>query len=216
MKSSDEKDFCPICSGLTEKVINSLLSNSIVRTFKPNNYIYMQETAYKGIYIITKGEVELANINEDGKKVFISKVKPKESFGESGLANLKYLENSYTLSETTCIFIPAKIISELMDEHAELSTAVLKSLNEWLVTFYNRFKMLSQTSVRKRLELYLKNESKKLGADEFEFDLRKHEIASNIGVRPETLSRLLKELSDNGQVSFRGKKINVMNLKKIS
>ncbi len=176
----------------------------------------MQDSLYKGIYIITQGSVELTNINGDGQSVFISKLEAKDSFGESAIVHSKYLENSRTLSETTCIFIPEKTLSKLMLEHAELSTAVLNSLNGWLVTFYDRFKMLSQNSVKKRLILYLQDESRKAGSHEFELSLRKHEIASNIGIRPETLSRLLKELSDGGLVSFNGKKINISNLCNLS
>lgn len=209
----DMENFCPICSGLSEKIITDLLKHSIIHSFKAHDYIYLQDSDYRGIYVITKGEVELSNVNEDGKKVFVSKIKMKMSFGESGRAKLKYLENTYALTDVTCIYIPEKTLSELADKYSEFSSALLTSLNEWLVTFYDRFKMLSQDSIRKRLELYLENESQIFKSDEFELGLRKHQIASNLGIRPETLSRLFKELSDQGLISIQGKRVNISLLK---
>jgi len=211
-----EKFFCPICSGLEEEIISHLLNSSIVRSFNAHDYIYMQGADYKGLFAITKGNVELSNLNEDGKKVFVSKLSSNETFGESGAADSTYLENAYSLTPTTCIFIPAESLKKLMTAYPELSSAVFAALNKWLITFYNRFKILSQGDIRRRLEIYLLNESKKFNSNVFEINLHKHEVASNLGIRAETLSRLLKELTVKGKISMNGKQVDISPLIKTS
>jgi Mn-dependent DtxR family transcriptional regulator len=48
-----------------------------------------------------------------------------------------------------------------------------------------------------------------------ELDLRKGIIASRLSIKPETLSRIERELSTRGIIAVRGSRIHVLNLKRL-
>jgi len=203
--------FCPICRGLTEPVIDDILAHAQMKRFK-NQSVYLQGDSFDGLYIVATGKIRLTSNNSEGNGIFVKLVCENNTFGESGIADSKYLENAYAVGPAACAFICDKDLKELMKRHNSLSLSMLASMGQWLAEYYNRFMTLSLHSVRNRLEFYLNDQAKKRNTNEIELGLRKHEVASNLGVRPETLSRTIKQLEEDGLITQSATGVNVTEL----
>lgn len=187
-----EEFFCPICTGLDESVIGELLDGVVRTHYKVNKQIYLQGEPFGGVFVVLSGMVRLSCQNEDFKDISVERIGPNETFGATGFVSDCYLESALATSGTTCIHVPSQVLRNLLSSRVQFSVAFMGEINRWLIQFYERFKMLSCLDARTRVETYLSEmvDTPK----EKSLRLKRHEIASNIGIRPETLSRILKEL----------------------
>jgi len=69
---------------------------------------------------------------------------------------------------------------------------------------------LTLEDIRGRFLNYIKHLSKKAGSETITLPVPKGELSVLLGVSPETFSRLLKKLADDGIIDMEGKKIKIL------
>ena len=92
---------------------------------------------------------------------------------------------------------------------------MLASLSRWLKRMTDLVESLSLKDVETRLVFYLSDELKARGIPpkdgaELELAIGKNVLASRLGTVPETFSRALKKLQDDGLIDVRGKRIRIV------
>lgn len=199
----EEVEFCPLCSGIAEDTISEVLSFAQKKSYSSDEFVYMEGEDFRGLFVITEGEMRSTSQNEHGKEFLIRRLGPGKVFGESGLIKQQYFESVKTLTPLSCIFLPAKEFKKLAEKNSHLSAALLVQLGEWIADFYDRFQTLSFTNVRDRVEHFLSLELKRMKGNVVVFKLKRHEMASNLGIRPETLSRILKKLESERLIQIK-------------
>ena len=200
----DDKEihFCPLCKGVKEEDISKILKIAKRATFSEGEQIYFGDDPYRGIFVTLRGEVRLYSQNEKGKEFLVKRLASNTVFGESGKFNGTYLESASAQSSLDCIFLPGKEFEEIVTNSPQLSKVFMTLLSSWLTDFYKRFQTLSYTNVTDRVKHFLIKESEVTGNHLLDIKLRRHEIASNIGVRPETLSRVLGKLEKENLIKI--------------
>lgn len=200
--NQEEIRFCPLCNGIDEDDISKILKIATRTTFSKGEQIYVQEGSYRGLFVTLKGEVRLYAHNKEGKEFLVKRLSDNKVFGESGKFNGVYLESASAQSSLDCIFLPGKEFEEIVTNSPQLSKVFMTLLSRWLIDFYKRFQTLSYTNVTDRVKHFLISESEVVGSHVLDINLRRHEIASNIGVRPETLSRVLGKLEKENLIKI--------------
>lgn len=203
----EEIGFCPICSGVGEEAVSEILGFAKKMSFESGQYIYLQDENYTGIYVVLEGEVCLTAQNEQGKEFLVNRYVSGEVFGESGLVYEKCLESARAVKPSVCVFLPKDKFTDLMSRNTSLSASIISLLGAWIVEFHGRFQTLSFTNVRQRVEHYFESEVKKTKNSILALKLKRHEMASNLGIRPETLSRILSDLQKDGLIKISSKNV---------
>jgi CRP/FNR family transcriptional regulator len=92
---------------------------------------------------------------------------------------------------------------------------MIASLSHWLRKFVSLIEELSLKDVSARLSKYLMDLSCQSGRSsergiEFELDINKSQLASQLGTISETLSRALRKLRDKKIIRVEGNKITIL------
>ncbi len=203
--------FCPICDGVSEVVINKILEIANVSRRKNGQRLYCEGDNFTGFYILKSGLVRLSIMSEAGKEILVRNLGSGDVFGQTGMFSGSYLETACLNVDSEFIFLPEKAIKEILLEAPEASQKFLASMGQWTMEFYDRFKTLSLPNARDRVERYLLSEVTPPNT-KVSLTLKRHEIASNLGLRPETLSRVLSEMQAEGLIGIEDNVVDLNNL----
>ena len=119
------------------------------------------------------------------------------------------------LADAELLFLPKRPFIEFLERRPNVAIRMLASLSRWLKRMTELAESLSLRDVETRLIFYLAEELKARGIPprdgaEFDLPIGKNVLASRLGTVPETFSRTLKKLQDDGLIDVRGKRIRIV------
>ncbi len=162
------------------------------------------------VYYLVSGQIKLFKINEEGKELVIHFVRPGELFAEI----LFFMKNRYPVSAEAlepCVLlgISSRGLQGLIRDNSEFALRLIGMLAGRLKHFVRTIESLTLTSVRGRFVNYLLSQVKRRG-DRFRLPVSKGDFALLLGIAPETFSRLLRQLSDEGAIAVSGREIALL------
>jgi CRP-like cAMP-binding protein len=142
-------------------------------------------------------------------------VGPKELLGAvSAFAGNPYPANADTMEKTTAYFFPRREFLALIRKEPSIVMNMMANLAMHLQHFTRVIENLSLKEVPGRLAAYLLYLCRRSEcAEVIEIDVSKGQLASLLGTIPETISRILKKLSEHKIVSVSDRKLKLLNKK---
>jgi CRP/FNR family transcriptional regulator len=196
----------------TDSIIESKISSNanILETEKGESIFFEGEKA-NFLYYIINGSIKLYRLNDEGKVANIKVVKKGEVFADIVLFDeCKYPVNAVSVDQSTILCLNAKALKEIILSNRKLTESFIIMLTKRIKYLVNKIDMLELDNAENRLLSYLQELRNTRNGNEIILDLSKKEIAEIIGIRTETLSRLLKKMSNNGILKVRSKKITFL------
>lgn len=186
--------------------------------YKKGENIFYEGNIPLGIYCISKGVIKLVRTNHDGKEQILRFAQAGEFLGYRALiADEPLVATAVCVEDTVSCFIPRKAFMELLDENAQVSKSLLKSLSHELGVVEERIQSMAQKSVRERLAetlLFLQTTfSNEQNQDVISITLPREDIANIVGTATETVIRLLSDFKSDKLIELEGKKIRILNKK---
>ncbi|MBI4682627.1 MAG: Crp/Fnr family transcriptional regulator [Nitrospirae bacterium] len=205
----------PLFHGLPEPALNLLDNILEEREFLRGENIFTEGSRSTGFYIIVKGRVKVFKLSAEGKEQILHIVGAKELLGAvSAFAGNPYPAFADAMEKTKALFFPQNDFLELIRKEPSVVMNMMANLAMRLQHFTRMIDDLSLKEVPGRLAAYLLYMCEQNGcSDSVEIDISKGQLASLLGTIPETLSRILRKLSDNRVLEVKGKKIRLMNKK---
>lgn len=194
---------------ITDNIIENQLFHIVnIMEKEKGESIFFEGEKANYIYYVINGSVKLYRINDEGKIANIKIVKKNEIFADAVLFD----EHIYPVSAES--FIRSKILcfkvkelKEVILSNRKLTEGFIMMLSKRLKYLVNKIDGLELDNAENRLLSYLNGIAYAKKTNEIVLDLSKKDLAEIIGVRSETLSRLLKKLSLNGVLKVQSKKI---------
>lgn len=211
-KNSSLKMFMNIFVGSNEQQLYDMFDKITSFIQKERKQIFFfEEQEGENVYFLTSGMVKLYKTNEEGKEAIIHFVRPGELFAEI----LLYLRNRYPVTavateNSTALVINSKKLFDIIKQKPEISMKLIGTLAQRIKYFVNMVENLTLADAQKRFLNYLKNLSAKKNSSTFTLPASKADVALLLGVAPETFSRLLKKMSDEGILKVDGKDITLL------
>jgi len=201
---------------LTNEEVDLLNRAKIGREYRANDFIYTQGEESEGIYCVESGVVGLRKLNEEGKSPLVRLHGPGKTLGyRSFLTQSKHLLTAEVLKPAHVCFIPSKSAHDLLTSNPLLGLHLLQQKIEDLSEADERFTHTVTNSVRLRLLHVLLVLSERFGhrdrSNEYVIDLplSRKDLASLIGVEPESLSRIVRQLQAAGIANFNGRRVHI-------
>ncbi|MCK4378515.1 MAG: Crp/Fnr family transcriptional regulator, partial [Deltaproteobacteria bacterium] len=119
--------------------------------------------------------------------------------------------HAVALEKSRLLFFPRQAFIKLIENYSAMALNMLAVLSRRLRQFTTMIDSLSLKEVPGRLAAYLLYLSKQQdNADKLELDITKTQLASLLGTIPETLSRMLAKISNQGMVELNGSHIVII------
>jgi CRP/FNR family transcriptional regulator len=206
----------PVFAALPEEDLRALASLAVLLRYGGKKTVFREGDAVDGFYVVASGKVKIFKLSEEGKEQVLHVIEPGGSFAEAALFEEgRYPAHAETLSETEILFFRKQPFLELLEKRPALSLRMLASLSRWLHRMTDLVEDLSLRNVETRLLLFLWREMSDRGlavkdGATLELPFGKNVLAARLGAAPETFSRALKKLQEEGRISVRGKRIKIM------
>ncbi|TYB33419.1 MAG: Crp/Fnr family transcriptional regulator [Flexistipes sinusarabici] len=213
-KDAAVKMFLNIFAGSRdEDVYKTLYQISSVASKEKKEIFFLEDEEGSNIYFLLSGVVKLSKTNDEGKEAVIHFVKSGEIFAEI----LLYLKNRYPVTATAledceALAIDSKKLFDEIKRQPELSMKLIGVLAGRIKYFVNMIENLTLADTRKRFLSYLNNIAEKQNSKIVTLPVNKGELALLLGSTPETFSRLLKKLAEEGVIKVKGKEITLIDL----
>lgn len=201
----------PLFKSLSHDEMMEIASITEPRTFKKGEVIYGEGDTGGKLYILHTGGVKISRLSADGKEQFIRAIGPGEFMGELSLfSSLPFTDDAAALENSTMCFIDGEKLKLLMSKYISIAFKVMDELSKRLERAENLIKEISLNSVEERLARVLLDLSD--GEKEIVLTMTKGNLASQLGMSQETLSRKLSFFQEEGLISLKGhKRIRIEN-----
>lgn len=198
-------EIVPIFSSLTFEEMLEVAYITTAKNYEKGEFIYSQGDIGNKLYVIHKGRVKISRISSNGKEQVIRVVGPGEFVGELTLFSAMPLtENAEVMEKTSLCLIEGVKLKELMGKYPTITFKVMEVLSQRLETAENLIEDINLHSVETRLAqglLKMKDSN-----NEVILNMTKGDLASQLGMSQETLSRKLSLFEDQGLIEQIGNK----------
>ena len=195
--------------GLSEKCRQELSAISQSKTIKKREYIFHEGEPGRSMHLLIEGNIQLHKNTEDGREVVIRVVKPGEVFAEVVLFEKdRYPVSARAVTSAEVLAFPREGIHRLLAEENFRNgfISMLMAKQRYLA---ERIQELTTQDVEQRFFAFLRNQ---YGEKEcITTPLSKKDIAAAIGTTPESLSRLILRLTEDGTIEWKGREIRMLN-----
>ena len=216
LSPTDVLRVTPLFTALPEEDIRLLVSLAAPLRFGRKETIFQEGDAVEGFYVVASGKVKVFKLSGEGKEQILHVVESGGSFAEATLfEGGRYPAHAETLSETEVLFFRKQPFMELLEKCPALSLRMLASLSLRLRWMARLVEDLSLRDVETRILLFLLREMGSRGIPikdgaTLELSFSKNVLAARLGTAPETFSRALKKLQEEGRINVRGKRIRIV------
>lgn len=186
--------------------------DATVNQYRKGDIIFSENKTAHYYYQIIKGAVKMNNYNDDGKEFIQNVFYRGQSFGEPPLfIDVKYPANAIAFSDCKILRLSKEKLFKLLYQHPEVHLNITKSLAKRL---YYKAIIASEISSREpehrvlRFFDYLKNEvAKNKGKFTFKINYTRQQIADTLGLRVETVIRVIRNLEKKKEVLIVKRKV---------
>jgi CRP-like cAMP-binding protein len=173
--------------------------------------LFEQGDAAGRFYLVLSGYIKLFRLSAEGNEKVIEVVSPGSTFAEAlmFLDRPRFPVSAATLSEVELISIDAGDFAAMLRGSVDTCFLLLGDMSQRLRGLIQEIDHLSLQSATARVAGYLLKRAP-ADAEHFELEVPKGVVASRLSVKPETFSRIIKSLSDQGLLAVRGSRVEVL------
>lgn len=176
-------------------------------------------TQLPGVFGIAYGSVKLSLRGQDGEERVLRLVSAGQTFGEAtSLLGRACRSEAIALTDSKLVVIPAVAIFNLMDRDARFARAVTLMLAERAVELLGEVESAMQRGAQ-RLACYLGSLPEAgdgNGHSLVQLPVSKTLVAARLGVKKETLSRLLRQFAADGLIEVSRRDIAILDRDRLS
>lgn len=212
MKLSDEIAKAAFFSGLPSGQIDTLAEICREQKCEKGQVLFTEGSGAKGFYLIEAGRIKIYKLSLEGKEQILHIFGPGEIFGEVPVfAGGSYPANADALEPSRVLFFPRDAFIALVNREPSIALNMLGILSRRLRRFTHLIEDLSLKEVPGRLAAYLLYLGERSGnPDTLELDITRTQLAGLLGTIPETLSRILAKMVQQGAIAVDGRRIRLL------
>lgn len=207
----DQLRHAVLLAGLAPAQLERVARHALRIRLDEGQMLFSQGDAAERFYLVVRGQLRLFRLSPDGGEKVIEIVGPGQTFAEAlmFLNAPRYPVCAAALDAAELFAIDARDFAGMLRASPDTCFVLLGALSQRLRGLIGEIDNLTLHSATARVARYL---LLKLPSDRraLELDVRKSVLASRLSVKPETFSRVIKALSDQGVIAVHGGHFTVL------
>lgn len=199
--AEDCVELVPIFQNLSKVDLETVATLVTHHHYKSGEYLFTAGDAADSLLIIAHGQAKVFQMAANGKEQMLRILQTGDFDGEAALfANSDHNSFAQTLMDTDICQISRQDFQKLMQDTPELTVNMVNALGRRIAQLEQQTTEVTTSSVESRLANYLLETSAGLDKTIFTLPLKKKDIATYLGTTPETISRKLTSLAQQGMI----------------
>jgi len=187
----------PLLKALNTAQFQALLANASVYDLVEGEFLFQQGQPLEQLFICIEGFIKLFRLTPNGDEKIVEIISAGNSFAEAVLflGGQQYPVHAVALKPAQVLGINAKQYQQILRSSVDVCFHLMVLMSKrmhWLLTEVDRLTLHNATF---RLLSWLL-EAPTHASNTILLDVPKHVLASRLSIKPETLSRILKRLSE--------------------
>lgn len=187
-------------TGFEKELKEFIISNGSIKSYSPGDLLQNS----RALWLVVKGNVKVYREAQDGSEFYIYMIGAGETCPLSMLYQLNPQNGQEikvkAMEDTEVIYVPAKLMDEMMHKFSSWNRFVLESCSVRFETLLELADSVIFRNMDERLERYLKNTVQKLGTRQL--NITHQEIANDLNSSREVITRLLKKMEQRGMLKY--------------
>lgn len=210
-----------VFSGLSKDQLYDVLKYVKFKRKKRSDIVRLSESTSENIYFLIKGNLKIAEADEDGNEFIKEIIKEGGIFGNFSNDEGKFYEYAQALTSELVFFtIEAREFEALSNANPKLALNLSKAVGDKLRKSQQRYSHLAFKDVKTRLVHFFKSWASEEGIHEGNKVLIKNylthqDIAGIISTCRQTVTAILNELKSNGHIAYSRKQIVISDIEAI-
>jgi CRP-like cAMP-binding protein len=208
----------PLFRSLNEHELGPIAAGTREYRLRRNEVLFQKGDMPEGMHIMIMGQAKLFIPATNGAEKVVHMIGPGHTFGEA----VVFLEKPYPVSaiatqDSIVILVTKNALETALNSSPMLSRKMLASLSMRLHDLLADMETCTLRTSMQRVVCYLAQQIPADKAVDFTIQLgsSKQTIASQLNLAPETLSRVLSQLSEAGLIQVNGRAITVASRDKL-
>ena len=207
-------------AGLDEQNFEHLAADMKVKDLDQGQVLFHRGDPADSFFYVDTGLIELSLISATGDKKTLEVVSPGRTFGEAVtfMREIKFPVTAEALQASQLCEIPNRAYLDMLRTNRDACMRLLADLSRHLHARVREIESLSVQNARYRLASYIMDhivDSQDGDQATARLELPRHVIASRLSIKPETLSRLLRSLVDEGILSIEDRVVFIHSLERL-
>jgi len=222
------KTFAKTKAGLNEfineartiKELVDLSSKQMSKKIPKRESVFMEGDYPNFLYFVASGKIKTHKTNYWGKEYITEIYKEGDFFGYSSLLEEStQKESAMAIEDSEIVMITKQDFYQLLYSNHEISISFIKLVSNNLAEAENKLIRLAYDTARKKVAEALLFTYRKYITDEprenMSFPIFREDISAIAGISPESVSRNLTDLREEGLIETQNGKVTIKDLKKL-
>jgi CRP-like cAMP-binding protein len=204
----------PLFQELDADQLRSIAANTREIQIGKGEMLFQKGDEAKGFYLVLKGQIKLAFPSIQGNEKVVAIVGTGQTFGEAAMfLDQRYPVRAEALANSDLLYFGSQMIFGLLAQDPLFARKLLAGLSFRLHQLVQDVELYSQRSSAQRVIGYLLQLCPAQGGCDMPLTIdlptTKQVVASRLNLTPETLSRILHDLSEEGLIEMQGRRIHI-------
>ena len=194
-----------------------MIPEEVIEQFQPailslhkGAFLFLEGEQARFYFQVITGQVQMLNVNAEGKEFVQGTFQDGQSFGEPPLFHDAHYPASARAEAPTRLYKLGKDkLIDLLLQNPEIHLNLTKTLTKRLMYKAMIMKEISSHDARHRILTFLDHlkEEYSHSKEPFHVALTRQQLSNLLGIRVETVIRTIKMLADEGEIELKGRKI---------
>lgn len=179
--------------------------------------LYRPGDPFTALYAIRLGTFKTLLLAEDGREQITGYHMAGEIVGLDGISNTVHACQAVALEDSEVCVLPFNELDELAHDIPLLRRNLYRFISKDICRDQDMMLLLGSRCAEERLALFLLNladryQARGYSSSEFVLRMTREEIASYLGLKLETVSRLFSRLQEEGLIQVQGRAVKLLDL----
>lgn len=200
-----------------EQIEDNIVSSAKIKKGKT---LYTAGEAFSGLYAIKSGSFKSVTTTSEGDAQIVGFHTPGEMMGFDGFDS-NHACSAIALENSLVCKLTEKKLNRLYASFEGVTKHIHAMVASNVHTYHSNLLLIAQKTAEERIICFLKNISDRyrkrgFSGTAFSLSMPRGDIANYLGMAPETISRILAQLQDEGIVEFERREVRINNYNEFS
>jgi len=194
--------------------LSSLAQGASELVANRHEIVFQKGDTLQNIYVVIAGQIKLALTTSSGVESIVHMAGPGDTFGEESVfPGLPAPVTAQANKDSLLLVLKQPALREAMRNNPDFADCIVARMGSRMCQLIDSLETCVQRNSAQRVAHFFSQRAPDDAPSySMELDMNKSTIASQLNLAPETFSRVLKRLSQEGLIDFKGRCVTLLDL----